>query len=96
MEVIFHPQVRRDVLEVLQYYRTVSPELADEFQNEFRATIAKAVGNPNRYHLIDGGFRRANLKRFPYHVLYETHHEAIRIMIVRHNKRHPDFGRERN
>ena len=51
--------------------------------------------DPARHHPAGRGFRRANLPRFPYHVLYEIHAESLRIMHVRHNKRHPDYGMER-
>ena len=92
MEVAYHPEVRADVIAILRYYRAVSLALADEFHQELQSTIDRAAENPLRFHLVDKGFRRANLIRFPYHVLYEVRAESIRVMIVRHNKRHPDFG----
>jgi plasmid stabilization system protein ParE len=95
MEVAYHPLVREDVIGILRYYRGVSRELADEFYNELRTTIDRAAENPVRFHVAGKGFRRANLSRFPYHVIYEVRAESIRVMIVRHNKRHPNFGMER-
>ena len=92
MEVIYHPLVRRDVVEILRYYQDISPKLADEFEDELRATLAKAVSNPLRFHLTRRGFRRATLNRFPYHFIYEVQTEVIRVMVVRHNKRHPEYG----
>jgi hypothetical protein len=41
---------------------------------------------------VEEGFRRANLKRFPYHLLYELHPTSLRVVLVRHNKRHPQYG----
>jgi plasmid stabilization system protein ParE len=96
MGVSYHPLVRRDMLEILRYYHNISPRLADELRGEVRAIIAAAGRHPLRFHLADRGFRRANLKRFPYHVLYDVQREHIRVMIVRHNKRHPDFGLDRH
>jgi len=92
MEVAYHPLVRGDVIAILRYYQKISLELANEFHDELRVTINRAAENPLRFHLADKGLRRANLTRFPYHVLYETRSDSIRVMIVRHNKRHPDFG----
>ena len=92
MEVVYHPLVRRDVEEPLSYYREISTRLADEFHAELRSTIDQAAENPLRFHLTDQGFRRANLRRFPYHVLYEIHPERMRVMLVCHNKRHPEYG----
>jgi addiction module RelE/StbE family toxin len=95
MRVAYHPLVRRDVLEIQNYYREISPELAREFQEELRDTIDLAAENPQRFHLTGQGFRRANLSRFPYHVLYEVHADLVRVMVVRHHKRHPRFGLDR-
>ena len=81
--------------EALKYYDEIAARLADEFQAEVRAIIAQAEANPLRFHPTDRGFRRANLRQFPYHILYEVRAEFLRVMHVRHNKRHPDYGRER-
>jgi plasmid stabilization system protein ParE len=95
VEVRFHPLVQRDVAEALKYYFQVSDRLADEFNEEVSLIIAQAAANPLRYHLADRGFRRANLRRFPYHILYEIRSNILLVMHVRHNKRHPDYGMQR-
>ena len=95
MEVIFHPLVKRDLIEALNYYREISTGLAGEFEEEVRFVLAQAIVSPLRFHLVDQGFRRANLRRFPYHILYELRADMLRVMHIRHNKRHPDYGRER-
>ncbi|HRZ35425.1 MAG TPA: type II toxin-antitoxin system RelE/ParE family toxin [Candidatus Paceibacterota bacterium] len=95
MEVEFHPLVRGDVLEAARKYYDISPRLAGEFDVELKATIAKAAENPLRFHPTGEGFRRANLKRFPYHFLYDVQPARIRILVVRHHRRHPDFGLDR-
>lgn len=91
MEVSYHPLVKRDVAEALKYYSAISPWLADEFHEEVRSIIAQAADNPLRFHPTDRGFRRANLHRFPYHILYEVQTESMRVMHIRHNKRHPQY-----
>ena len=95
MEINYHPLVKRDMAEALRYYDAIATRLADEFAAEVKAMIEKAGEHPLRHHLAGRGFRRANCPRFPYHVLYEIHGESLRIMHVRHNKRHPDYGMER-
>ena len=95
MEVKFHPLVQQDILEAAGRYYAISPRLAEEFDMELKATISKAAESPKRFHPVDRGFRRVNLKRFPYHFLYDLQPEFIRIMVVRHHKRHPNTGLER-
>ena len=95
MEIVYHPLVRQDVSEIRRYYRGISPRLADEFRDELRALIDLAAQNPARFAPTAQGFRRANLKRFPYHVLYDIQGEGLRVMLVRHHKRHPRYGMDR-
>ena len=72
MEIIYHPLVKRDVMEALRYYHHVSPRLAEEFHSELRTIIARAAEQPAKFHPVGHDFRRANLRRFPYHVLYDV------------------------
>ncbi len=96
MRVEYHPAVERDVAEALQRYDAVSQRLAEEFKAELRRRTALAAANPRRFHLIKAGLHRANLKRFPYHFIYRELADGIRVILVRHHRRHPEFGMERH
>ncbi len=50
---------------------------------------------PTRHHLDASGLRRKNLKRFPFHILYEILSDLIRVMVIRHDRRNPEFGLRR-
>lgn len=54
-----------------------------------------ALANPDRSHSIKPGLHRANPNRFPYHVIYREIQGGIRVILVRHHRRHPQFGMER-
>jgi plasmid stabilization system protein ParE len=95
VRVEYHPAVERDVAEALRRYDSVSERLGDEFKAELRRAVAVAAENPNRFHLIKPGFHRANLKRFPYHFIYRALADGIRVTLVRHHRREPAFGLER-
>ena len=95
MEVSYHPLVKRDVAGVLHYYHDISPVLAAELEVELQFIINRAAENPLRFHPAGRDFRRINLRRFPYHVLYDIRPGSIRVMIFRHDKRHPDYGMDR-
>jgi len=73
----------------------VSQRLGDEFKTELRRVTALAAAKPGRFHLVRPGFRRANLKRFPYHFIYRELPDGIRVTPVRHRLREPGFGMER-
>jgi len=92
VNVQYHPAVEQDVADALRRYDEVSPILGDEFKKELRHFIRLAAANSGRFHPVSSKFRRANLKRFPYHFLYREIPDGIRITLVRHHKRHPDYG----
>ena len=95
MRVDYHPAVEQDVAEALRRYDEVSQRLGDEFKAELRRIITVAAAKPGRFHLLKPGFHRANLKRFPYHFIYRELPGGIRVTLVRHHRRNPDFGMER-
>lgn len=95
MRIEYRPSVRQDVTEATRRYKAVSQKLANDFKAELRRVIAMVSANPNRFHSVRPGFHRANLKRFPYHLIYREITEGIRVTLVRHHRWHPDTGMER-
>jgi len=95
MRIEYHPSVRQDVAEAMRRYKAVSQRLSKDFKAELQRVTAMAAANPNRFHPVKPGFHRANLKRFPYRLIYGEIPEGIRVILVRHHRRHPDLGMER-
>lgn len=94
--MVLHRRVRSDVDEIMDYYeRTQYPELAQDFYSELRGLILESVRHPHRYHFFKKDLRRVNLKRFPYHFLYRVVGDCVRILVVRHHQRDPDYGLDR-
>jgi plasmid stabilization system protein ParE len=92
MRLVLHRRIRSDVDEIMDYYeRAEHPELADDFYRELRQFLVRAARQPFRNHPYKGDLRRANLKRFLYRVLADQ----VRILVVRHHRRDPDYGLER-
>jgi plasmid stabilization system protein ParE len=97
-EVIFHRLVQKDMTDIRGYYlEEAGLELADRFYDGFMQTVVKAVSNPRHYHPIEEGqnVRRATVKGFPYHFLYRETSFGIRVLVLRHDKRHWSFGLRR-
>ena len=92
MRVVYHPAVQRDVNRILRRYDAVSKRLGDEFWEELQTFIRRTSQNPGRSHFDKSGLRRVNLARFPYHFLFREFSDRIRITVLRHHKRHPDYG----
>ena len=94
--VIFHRLVQRDMDGIFHYYQEeASDSVADRFFKTFLATVDRALANPQGFHFANPVYRRANLPGFPYHFLYREMTYGIRILVLRHDRRHPDYGLSR-
>ena len=93
MRVILHAKVHSDVDAVMEYYeRVASRELAEDFYAEIREFIDEAAERPESFSVRERDLRRINLHRFPYHFLFRIVGDVVRILVVRHHRRHPSFG----
>ncbi|MEI6781993.1 MAG: type II toxin-antitoxin system RelE/ParE family toxin [Verrucomicrobiota bacterium] len=96
MRLVLHRRVRSDVDEIMYYYeRAEQPELAQDFYRELRNSMLDAAHRPDRHHIFKADLRRANRNRFPYHFLYRVAGDCVRVLVVRHHRRHPEYGLER-
>lgn len=95
MRIIRHPKLSEDIRVVAMHYAEISERILLAFWNELDAAISSVENNPGSHHLDFCGLRRANLKRFPYHLLYDFENDSIFMIVFRHNKGHPGFGIER-
>ena len=96
MTIRFHKFVQRDVNSILKHYYSISDELAEAFWSEFNLYLSRIEEDPQRYGFWKGTrFRRANLMQFPYLIFYENDSRLARILVVRHESRHPAYGLKR-
>jgi toxin ParE1/3/4 len=96
MIIEYHPAVGKELEEIRDFYEARSPLLGREFVDEFEKLALRIAATPGRWMVIEGGVRRALMPRFPY-VIYFRHvsSDRIRILIVKHQRRHPALGRDR-
>ncbi len=96
MRLVLHPKLHSDVQAIMEYYeRVAGPELADDFYSELRRFMLKAAERPESFSIRERDLRRANLHRFPYHFLFRIAGDSVRILVVRHHRRHPSLGAHR-
>ncbi len=95
-KVIFQRLVQRDMDDVLRYYSGEAGEvIADRFFQTFLQVVDHARLNPGHFHLVSPHLRRADIPGFPYHFLYRIADNGIRVLVLRHDRRHPSFGLRR-
>jgi toxin ParE1/3/4 len=96
MTVEYHSAIQRELEEIRDWYNNRVPGLGTQFIDEFDRHALKIAASPRRWMVIQGEIRRAIMPRFPYIIYFRqigTNH--VRITVVKHQRRHPSFGRER-
>ena len=84
MKFVFHPQLPDDICKHQAAYEAVSLRLGRRFRSEVESTIENIKANPESAgHFLNTGstivreFRRANLRSFPFFILYARHADLL-------------------
>ena len=95
MKIEYHPFTVDDLTSAEIHYNELQSGLAKTFQAEVLQAIERIRGNPYLYAEVHG-VRRALLRHFPFSIVYKIlGNDTIRILLIRHHKRHPSFGSRR-
>jgi len=83
--------VKLDVEEALDFYDSISPDLGMRFENDIRNTFKKLEKSPYNYFNLEHGYRRVNLKTFPYMIVYKIENQTntVKILGVFHQHSNP-------
>lgn len=96
MKVTLHPGAERDVDEAAAFYeREGSPVLAARFVAEFKRLSRLLVAHPGIGSPRSKGRRGISMSVFPYTVIYRADAHEIKILVVKHDSKHPRFGSTR-
>ena len=96
MRVEFHPSTVDDVNEAASRYGRARTGLDAEFRAEIDAVIERIARDPSQFPVVETKIRRCIVHRFPYSVLYRIVDPGlVRILVIRHHRRHPQFGLNR-
>lgn len=96
MTVEILQEAEAELNEAIAHYEDVEPGLGQRLKEEARAAILWIQDNPELPRLRLKGYRRVNLKVFPYYVAYFIWGDAIWILAVAHGRRRPEYWMERN
>ena len=95
MKVVYHPQAEAEVIEAARYYSDRLADLGSDFLDAIDSAVKSILADPFRLPVVEANVRRCLVKRFPYGVYYRIEGDTIRILVVRHHSRHPDYGKDR-
>lgn len=91
MTVRFIREAKLEFLDAMRYYEESEPGLAKRFRLEIEKTIHLLCEYPEIYRLRAEGFRRVNLKTFPYYLPFIIRKETIWILAIAHESRRPRY-----
>jgi plasmid stabilization system protein ParE len=91
-----HRDAQDDLAAAVRYYRAEAGiGVARRFVNEFERVARLLEDNPRLGTPSDSGRRSFPLTVFPYTIIYRPTDAGIRILVVRHQRRDPEFGSHR-
>ena len=98
MTLEFHPAVQKDFNEALRYYEAGGgSHLSDRFAAEFRDCLAAIKVGPTRFPFYQNSerLRRVRLRSFPFLIIFRENAASVRVILLKHERRHPRFGMAR-
>ena len=97
MKLTLHPGAEQDILEAGAFYeREGSPLLASRFVAEFKRLANLLLENPEIGSPRAHGRRGFPMSVFPYTVIYRASADEIKILVVKHDRKAPEFGASRS
>jgi len=84
------PAAQSDLAAAHAWYEEQSPGLGDQLAHDLDAVLERITEHPEAHAEVDGGIRRALLRRFPYGVFYLVEVSEIVVLGVMHSARDPE------
>ena len=91
MIVRFVEEAQCEFLAAISEYEEVRAGLGQRFKHEVDRCVSWIADHPDLYRLRAGGYRRINLRVFPYYVPYVVRGETLWILAVAHGSRKPRY-----
>jgi toxin ParE1/3/4 len=95
MIIEFLSEARAELLDAAAYYEGEVSGLGQRFWDEVDEHISWIAENAEIPRLRPGGYRRVNLKVFPYYVSYVVRDAVIWILAIAHGHSRPEYWIDR-
>jgi hypothetical protein len=91
MKVLFLREAQTEFLNAITYYEGEQPGLGRRFKEEVDRSVVWIASHPEVCRMRDGGYRRLNLRIFPYYLPYIIRGSITWILAVAHKHRQPEY-----
>jgi plasmid stabilization system protein ParE len=95
MKVVYHPLAETEMVEAARFYENRVPMLGVQLLDAIDAAVIEIQRAPKRWRIVEDDVRSYLLPRFPFALYFRIHPDHIRILAVKHHRRHPDYWRGR-
>lgn len=85
--VDFTAAAEADLDDIIDWYNQFNTALADDFMAKLNVIVQQLEKNPEQFQKIHKSFRKANIDRFPYKIIYRTERQSIIVIAIAHHKR---------
>ena len=90
MKLVILSQASDELQDGVEYYEGEQLGLGERLWDEVDVALRWIEENSTLPRLRSGGYRRINLKVFPYYIAYTISGDAIVILAIAHSARMPD------
>jgi toxin ParE1/3/4 len=94
VRVELHPEADAEFAAQIEYYEEAEAGLGQRFYREVIGCLDWIAANPTLPRLRKG-FRRVNLKVFPFYIAYVTEGDYVWVLAVAHGYRRPRYWMNR-
>ncbi len=94
-DVTVDPAAIQDIAEASGYYNREREGLGKIFREYVKTAIKQIAKQPDLYVYIAKPYRGYFLDKFPFTVYYRETEDGIHILAVLHQRRHPDYWKDR-
>lgn len=78
-----------EIDEAIECYKAISHNLSGDLQMKILEALEWILKNPEAIPPIRAGYRKVNLQRFPYKIVYRVKDETVVVVARQHHKRKP-------
>ena len=95
MKTVIIRQAAEELNDAIEYYEEKHAGLGLRMMDEIDKHIQWIQDNVKTPRIHKGGYRRVNLKIFPYYIAYMFHKNILWILAIAHNHRKPEYWIDR-
>lgn len=94
-KLTYHADVEEELISSAVYYERQCEGLGGRFLDDYDRAVSEIAASPTAWPLIEGEYRRHQLRHFPVGIIYRILSDHVRVLAVMHLHRHPDYWKGR-